>query len=96
MPPEPRPFPHEAVRDLLGITRAMYYVEHDQARRTELADIGKALRSAADLARKAPVDSLGAKAAMKRAEEATARLCALVEGDVLRLVHATAGRVRGR
>jgi hypothetical protein len=31
---------------------------------------------------------------MKRAEEATDRLCAIVAGDVLRLVHAAAGRVK--
>ncbi|HVW26242.1 MAG TPA: hypothetical protein VHC69_12790 [Polyangiaceae bacterium] len=94
MPPEPRPFPHEAVRDLIAIARAIYAVEQSAPRREELAEIGKALRSAADLARRAPVESLGAKAAWKRADEATARLCALVEGDVLKLVHATAGRVR--
>jgi hypothetical protein len=45
-------------------------------------------------ARKAPAVSLGGKAALKRAEDATDRLCAIVAGDVLRLVHATAGRVR--
>jgi hypothetical protein len=92
--PMSHPFPHEAVRDLLGIARAMYAVEQDVARKAELADIGKSLRDAADLARKAPPDSLGGKAAMKRAEDATNRLCAVVAGDVLKLVHATAGRVR--
>lgn len=94
MPPDPHLFPHEAVRDLLGIARAMWACEQDVARKAELAEIGKQLRDAAELARKAPVDSLGAKAAWKRAEEGTARLCAVVAGDVLRLVHAAAGWVR--
>jgi len=89
-----RPFPHEAVRDLIGIARAMYLVEQDKTRRAELAELGKKLRDAAELGRKAPSDSLGVKAAMKRAEDATDRLCAIVAGDVLRLVHAAAGRVR--
>ena len=95
MPPAPPPFPHEAVRDLLGIARAMYLVEQDRTRRAELAEIGKLLRAAIELACEAPdPQSLGAKAALRRAEEATDRLCAIVAGDVLRLVHATAGRVR--
>jgi hypothetical protein len=88
------PFPHEAVRDLIGICRAMYVVEQSGPRRAELAVIGKALRAAADMAQRSPPESLGAKAALKRAEEATDQLCAIVTGDVLRLVHATAGRVR--
>jgi hypothetical protein len=88
------PFPHEPVRDLIGIARAMYLVEQDKTRQAELAEIGKALRSATELARKAPPDTLGEKAAMKRAEEATDRLCRLVAGEVLNLVHAAAGRVK--
>jgi hypothetical protein len=88
------PFPHEAVRDLIGIARAMYLVEQDRTRRAELGEIGKQLRAATELARKAPADSLGAKAAMRRAEEATDRLCSIVAGDVLKLVHAAAGRVK--
>ena len=38
--------------------------------------------------------SLGGKAATKRAEEAADRLCAIVAGDVLLLVHAAVGRVK--
>lgn len=87
-------FPHEAVRDLIGIARAMYLVEQSVPRRAELASIGKSLRIALDMAHRSPPESLGAKAALKRAEEATDQLCAIVVGDVLRLVHATAGRVR--
>jgi hypothetical protein len=91
MPPA---FPHEAVRDLIGIARAMYLVEQDKTRRAELAEIGKKLRDAAELARKVDADTLGGRAAMNRAEEATDRLCGIVAGDVLRLVHAAAGRVK--
>ena len=83
MPPEPRPFALEAVRDLLGLCRAMWACEQDVTRKAELAEIGKQLRDAVDLARKAPTGSLGWKAATKRAEEATDRLCAIVAGDVL-------------
>jgi hypothetical protein len=72
----------------------MYLVEQNKTRRAELAEIGKQLREAADLARRAPIESLGAKAATKRAEQATDQLCAIVAGDVLKLVHAAAGRVR--
>lgn len=88
------PFPFEPVRDLLGIARAMYAVEQDKMRKAELAEIGTALRSAVELARKAPPESIGAKAAWKRAEDATDRLCTIVAGDVLLLVHAAAGRVK--
>jgi len=91
MPPA---FPHVAVRDLIGIVRAMYLVEQDKTRRAELAEIGKQLRDAADLARKVAPDTLGGKAAMRRAEGATDHLCAIVAGDVMRLVHAAAGRVK--
>ena len=94
MPPPPAPFPFEDVRDLLGITRAMFAVETNRERRAALAEIGTALRKAGEQARGLPSDSLGAKAAFRRAEEATERLCGLVAGDVLRLVHAAVGRVR--
>ena len=47
--------------------------------------LGKKLREAADLARKAPTGSLGWKAATRRAEEATDRLCAIVESTKMRV-----------
>jgi hypothetical protein len=37
------PFPHEAVRDLLGIARAMYLCEQGKSHQIELAAIGKQL-----------------------------------------------------
>jgi hypothetical protein len=87
-------FPHEAVRDLLGIARALYAAERDEMTRDELKTIGLALAKAAFDARRLPPASLGGRAAFRRAEEATARLCAVVSGDVERLVRAAAGRVR--
>jgi hypothetical protein len=94
MSPRDPSFPFEAVRDLLGIARAMYAVETDRTRRAELAEIGSALRTAIERAERLPAESLGGRAAFNRAEDATQRLCALVAGDVLKLVHAAAGRVR--
>ena len=60
----------------------------------ELKAIGLALSKAAFEPKRLPAESLGGPAAYRRAEEATARLCALVSGDVERLVRAAAGRVR--
>ena len=88
------PFPHEALRDLIGIARAAYAAETDPARRAELAAVGKSLRDAAELAHRLDTETLGARAAWRRAEEATARLCELVAGDAAALVTAAAARVR--
>ena len=87
--PEPvRPgeehLPLEAVRDLLGVVRALYRAWRDQGRpANELAHletIGKDLRAALDLARRAPPPSLGHAAAWARAERATKALGQIV-GD---------------
>lgn len=87
-------FPFEAVRDLLGIARAMWRAETDPVRRAALEEIGRALRHTSDEARRLPPDSLGARAALRRAEEATKRLCGLVAGDAATIVNAAAARVR--
>jgi hypothetical protein len=87
-------FPFEAVRDLLGIARAMWRAESDPVRRAALAEIGRALRDAGDKARQLPPASLGARAALRHAEEATKRLCDLVAGDAAPIVLAAAARVR--
>jgi len=94
MSPRDPSFPFEAVRDLLGIVRAMYAIETDRSRRAEFAEIGSVLRDSSERARRLPAESLGGRAAFKRAEEATERLCRLVAGDMLKLVHAAVGRVR--
>ena len=59
-------FPFEAVRDLLGIARAMWRAESDPVRRAALADVGRALREASDRARKLPEDSLGERFGVSR------------------------------
>jgi hypothetical protein len=93
-------FPLEAVRDLLGITRALYRAERDGAgdpvRLQELVEIGEAYRTALDLARRGGPQSLGGSAAWEWAERATERLCALV-GDETKagpMILAAAGQVK--
>ena len=93
-------FPFEAVRDLLGITRALYRAERDgpgdPVRLQELVEIGEAYRTALNLARRGGERSLGTSAAWNWATLATERLCALV-GDETKagpMVLAAAGRVR--
>lgn len=77
------PLPLETVRDLLGIVRAWYAsakndhgVGRPQLR--ELAEIGRLLRLAVDLAQKTRPDTIGHRASWEHAEEATRRLMALV------------------
>jgi hypothetical protein len=74
--------PLSALRDLIGICRALYAawrtngagpVELD-----ELAEIGRELSAALELARKTKPDTLGHRAAWSRAESATKRLGHLV------------------
>jgi hypothetical protein len=69
--------PFEALRDLIGVCRALYAawrrsgagpVELD-----ELVEIGKELGAALDLARKTKPDTVGHRAAWSRAEAATRR-----------------------
>jgi hypothetical protein len=74
--------PIEAVRDLLGICRALYAAKkREGAPRPvldELAAIGEKLKQALALAQKTLPDTLGHRAAWTHAEEATARLMKLV------------------
>ncbi len=88
------PFPHEAVRDLIGICRAMYAAERDELTRDELKVIGTTLAKASFDAKRLPAESLGGRAALRKAEEACERLCAVVSGDVEKIVRAATGRVR--
>jgi hypothetical protein len=95
------PFPFEAVRDLLGIVRALYAAEKaGGAGRVELARIarvGKELRAALDLAADTRPGTIGRTAAWKRAEEATVRVGDLVDAVTRAepLVAAARGRVSG-
>jgi hypothetical protein len=77
------PFPFEAVRDLLGVVRAMYgAAKAAGAGRVELARIARVggdLGRAIDLAADARPGTLAFAAAWKRAEDATRRVGDLVD-----------------
>lgn len=99
------PFPRETVRDLLGITRALYRAElaarppHADRRRVEhLEAIGKQLRLALDLSGRCGAGTLGRRAAWSHAEQATAALGEYVSGALLidDAVRATASRLTRR
>jgi hypothetical protein len=81
--PRHEPFPFEAVRDLLGILRALYAAaKHEAAGAARLAQIrriGRELRAAMDLAFEHAPGTLGHAAAWQRAERATQQLGALVD-----------------
>jgi hypothetical protein len=94
------PLPREAVRDLLGITRALYRAERAKpgtsyARLEQLLEIGKQFRLALDLSKYEP-DTMGGRAARSWAEKATAALGEIVADSELMApaVAATAERLR--
>jgi hypothetical protein len=74
------PFPFAVVRDLLGITRALYRAERDadspdsHERLRALVEAGKAYRQALDLAMESEPGTLGRRAAWSWAEKATDKL----------------------
>jgi hypothetical protein len=75
-----RQLPLEAVRDLLGIARAMYAARKREGMLDalpELAEIGKKLALARKLGR-TDRESVGHKAAWAHAEDATSRLMRLI------------------
>jgi ABC-type tungstate transport system permease subunit len=96
------PFPFGAVRDLLGITRALYRAaDGEPQRQSQLQQIGLGLRQALDLARRTQEGTLGRRGAWQQAERATEALGELVADGcaVESLVRATAvclGRQRRR
>ncbi len=95
------PFPFEAVRDLLGVVRALYAAAKDAgAGRGELqriAKVGSELRETLDLGVSTRPGSVGHRAAIARAEEATRRVGDLVDAltPAEPLVVAARGRVMG-
>jgi hypothetical protein len=96
----PDQLPIEAVRDLLGITRAMYAAakrDGDTARMLELSNIGKQLTTALELGKTQP-DTIGHRAAWEHAEEATGKLVRMisVSTPAAPIVQAAAMRVRQR
>jgi hypothetical protein len=102
MPPRDTQIPLEALRDLLGVVRALYAAwsasGEGPIELEALRSIGKDLASALELAGKTRPDTVGHRAAWGRAEDATKRLCELV-ADVERLqptIEAGAARVVGQ
>jgi hypothetical protein len=83
--PAPRssPFPFEAVRDLLGILRALYAADKalgaSSRRLSAIQAVAMELRKAMDLASEHGPGTLGHSAAWSRAERATYRLADLVD-----------------
>jgi hypothetical protein len=82
MAPRDARIPLQALRDLVGICRALYAAWKKERvgplELEELAGIGKDLAEALRLARNTAPDTLGHRAAWSRAEEATRRLGHLI------------------
>jgi hypothetical protein len=95
-----RSFPRETVRDLLGITRALYRAEMAldmplvETRCAQLEEIGKQYRLALKLAASGP-GTMGHRAAWVWAEKATAALGQFVAGssDLALMVSSSAERL---
>lgn len=96
----PRSFPREVVRDLLGITRALFRAERsksspDPSALARLEDIGRRYRRALDMAGKHPPDTMGGRAALSWAMGATEDLGKYVaDSEAIAPVAATAARLR--
>jgi hypothetical protein len=97
------PFPREAVRDLLGITRALYRAElalpeeqRQPSRLDRLLTIGKQYRLALELGTQCEPDTCGGRAARLWADRATAALGEVVAESelVATAVRATARRLQ--
>ena len=89
------PFPREVVRDLLGITRALYRAESskpspDPALRARLEQIGRQYRRALELGTKYEPDTMAGRAARREAEEATLALGELVADSAMLIAPAVA------
>ncbi len=94
-------FPLEAVRDLLGVVRAIYAAaKQSGASRNELmkiAKVGKELADSIELAQSTRPGTMGRRAAWERAEQATRKVGDLVDAltPAEPLVLAARGRVTG-
>jgi len=77
------PFPFEAVRDLLGILRALYAADKargaGERRLSEIRRVALELRRATDLALDHAPGSIGHRTAWENADHATLRLTDLVD-----------------
>ena len=91
--------PVEAVRDRIGIARAMYAARKRELATgpelVELAEIGKKLSNALKLAKSGP-DTLGSRSAWAQAEEACERLGRVVRRTLPAAVMVEAAVVRLR
>ena len=81
--PRAQPFPFEAVRDLIGILRAMYAAEragrHDVQRLRRIRSVAERLHLAQELALEHDPETLGHAAAWRHAERATQELGELID-----------------
>jgi hypothetical protein len=90
--------PLDAVRDLLGIARAMWLAWHEQSEPLileELRGIGEDLAWALKWGQRSPPGTGGHRAAYDRAEDATRRLCKIIREymPLSEIVKAAAARV---
>jgi hypothetical protein len=85
------------VRDLLGIARVLYRTATTDAERAELAEVGRLLKLALELAKPGP-GTLGNDAAWGWAEQAATRLGAFIArgAQIEPAVEAVAARLRMR
>jgi hypothetical protein len=95
------PFPAAAVRDLVGIVRAMYVAAKlggaGKNELTRIERVGRDLADALELASRSGPNTIGYSAAWKKAEDASRRACDLVDAltPAEPLVHAARSRIAG-
>lgn len=93
------PFPATAVRDLVGIVRAMYVAAKlggaGKNDLTRIERVGRDLADALELAARSGPNTIGYSAAWKKAEDASRRACDLVDAmtPAEPLVHAARSRI---
>jgi hypothetical protein len=90
------PIPPSLIRDLIGLARLLYAAEQQRGghpvRLQEIADVGRLLNEALELAVRSRPGTMGAQLAWRKAEEATEALGHLVaEEKALPLVQSVEG-----
>jgi hypothetical protein len=94
----PGVLPKDLVLDLIAITRLLYAKEHAADGRPvklqEIADVGRSLKMALDMATKCEAGTIGMRAAWDRADNAVEALSALLaEERALPLLHTVQARL---
>jgi hypothetical protein len=88
--------PKDLLLDLIAITRLLWSKEQASGghpvRLQEIADLGRSLRVALDMATACPVDSMGMSAAWDRANDAVEALGALLKDEMALPLLETVGR----